>query len=302
MSGQPVAVTIEGRELSLTNLDKVLYPAAGFTKAEVINYYMRIAPALLPHLRGRRLTLKRYPEGVTGESFYEKDLPGHRPAWVKVAPAWSESSRREIAYCLCDDLPTLAWLANLAALELHPSLALAADPARPTGVVFDFDPGLPATIAECCRVALWLRDLLAPAGLQAFAKTSGSKGLQVYVPVNLPVTYEQTKPFARAVANLLARQHPGSVVSNMRRELRRGKVLVDWSQNSEHKTTVAAYSLRARERPTVSTPVTWDEVAEGADGRAALTFEAGEALERVAAMGDLLAPVLTLQQTLPAGL
>jgi len=301
MSGQTVEAVVEGKRLSLSNLDKVLYPATGFTKAQVIDYYMRIGPALLPHLRGRALTLKRYPNGVEGEFFYEKACPAFRPDWMRVARLWSDSSKREIPFCLCDDLPTLTWLANLATLELHPSLALAADPSRPTCVAFDLDPGPPAGIVECCHVALWLRELLEPLGLQAFAKTSGAKGMQVYLPLNTPVTYEQTKPFAKAVAELLSQQHRAAVVSNMRKDLRAGKVLIDWSQNSEHKTTVAVYSLRARPQPTASTPVSWDEVARVAESGEgdALVFEAGAVIERVQSRGDLFAPVATLEQGLP---
>ncbi len=302
MSSQTVNTVVEGRQLSLSNLDKVFYPAASFTKAQVIDYYMRIGPVLLPHVRARPLTLKRYPNGVEGAFFYEKACPSSRPDWVNVATIWSDSSGRQIPYCLCDDLPTLIWLANLATIELHPSLALGMDPARPTCVAFDLDPGPPAAIVECCRVALWLRELLAPLGLQAFAKTSGSKGMQVYLPLNTPVTYDQTKPFAKAVAELLVRQHRESVVSNMRKDLRGGKVLIDWSQNSEHKTTVAVYSLRARPRPTVSAPVGWDEVEEvaGSGDGGALVFEAGAVVRRVQKLGDLFAPVATIVQELPA--
>jgi bifunctional non-homologous end joining protein LigD len=294
-------VTVEGRRLTLSNLDKVLYPEAGFTKAEVIDYYMRVAPVLIPHLAGKPLTLKRYPDGVEGEFFYEKACPSHRPPWVEVAPIWSESSKREIRFCLANDLPTLVWLANLATLELHPSLSMADDIRCPRSVVFDLDPGAPADIIDCCEIALWLRDLFGALELESFAKTSGSKGMQVYVPLNTPVTYERTKPFARAVAELLEKQHGERVVSNMKKELRKGKVLVDWSQNDEHKTTVSVYSLRARERPTVSTPVTWEEVegALAARDAAHLRFEAAEVLERMERRGDLFAPLLTLKQELP---
>jgi bifunctional non-homologous end joining protein LigD len=297
-----VSVTVEGRKLSLSNLEKVLYPATGFTKAQVIDYYTRIGPVLLPHLRDHPLTLKRYPDGVDHEYFYEKDCPSHRPPWVATAPIWSGSTHRTIRYCLANELPTLVWLANLASLELHPSLSLVGAADCPASIVFDLDPGAPATIVECCRVALWLRELFAAFDLELFAKTSGSKGMQVYLPLNTPTSYEATKPFARAVAELLEKQHPEAVVSNMKKEVRAGRVFIDWSQNDEHKTTVSVYSLRARERPTVSTPVTWDEVEAAAakPESGALTFEAGEVLARVERHGDLFAPLLTKKQRLPA--
>jgi bifunctional non-homologous end joining protein LigD len=279
----------------------VLWPATGFTKGQVIDYYARIAEVLVPHLRGRPLTLKRYPNGVAESFFYEKRCPGHRPDWVATAPIWSGRNEGEIDYCLCNERATLIWIAQLASLELHPSLSLAEEIERPTVLAFDLDPGAPADILDCCRVGLRLRELFDGVGLESFPKTSGSKGLQVYVPLNSDVTYERTKPFAHAVAQALERNDPERVVSRMAKELRRGKVLVDWSQNDEHKTTVAVYSLRARERPTVSTPVGWDEV-EGAledEDPGALTFEAPQVLERVAERGDLFAPVLELQQELP---
>jgi bifunctional non-homologous end joining protein LigD len=297
-----VEAEIDGRKLRLSNLDKVLYPKAGFTKGQVIDYYARVSPALLPHLQGRPLTMKRYPDGVEGQFFYEKQCPSHRPEWVETASIWSRHNGRNIDFCLVNELPTLVWAANLADLELHTSLALAQEIERPTMMVFDLDPGAPADIVDCCRVGLWVRDLFDGLGLQSFAKTSGSKGLQVYVPLNVEATYDETKPFAKAVAELLEKQHPKKVVSRMSKELRGGKVLVDWSQNDEHKTTVSVYSLRARERPTVSTPIAWDEVeralrSKDADG---LRFEAEELLARVEEQGDLFAPVLTLQQALPS--
>jgi len=292
-------VEIDGRRLSLSNLDKVFYPEVGFTKGGVIDYYTRVAPALLGHLRSRPLTLKRYPDGVHGPYFYEKQCPGHRPGWVRTAPV--VQSRRTIDFCLADDLPTLVWLANLADLELHTSLALADDVRCPTVVAFDLDPGPPATIVECAEVACRLREAFSHLGLEAFPKTSGSKGMQVYVPLNTPVTYDETKPFARALAQLLERRHPELVVSEMRKSLRGGKVFVDWSQNDEHKTTVCVYSLRAREQPTVSTPLRWEEV-EGvlsSGDPEDLAFTSGEVLARVAEHGDLFAPVLDLEQELP---
>jgi bifunctional non-homologous end joining protein LigD len=287
-------VEVEGRRLKLSNLDKVLYPQPGFTKGQVIDYYTRIAPTVLPHLCGRALTLKRYPNGVDGKYFYEKQRPTHAPDWVKSETI--ETGDRDIDFVLCDDLPTLVWLANLADLELHPSLALADDPDRPTVLAFDLDPGEPAALPECREVALLLRDMLADLDFDCCAKTSGSKGMQVYVPLNTPVTYDDTKPFAQAIAQLLEKQHPKLVVSSMKKSLRAGKVFIDWSQNSRHKTTVAVYSLRARPQPTVSTPVTWDEIE---DDRLDLIFETGDVLERVEEHGDLFAPVLAITQRLP---
>ncbi len=297
-----VSVEVGGRRLSLSNLDKVLYPRVGFTKAQVIDYYTRVAPVLLPHLRARPLTLKRYPDGVEGPHFYEKQCPKHRPEWVRTASVWSRHNSRHIDFCLADDLPTLVWAANLADLELHTSLSLAQEIGRPTMVVFDLDPGAPASIVECAQVALWLRGVFDHLGLRCFAKTSGSKGLQVYVPLNTPTTYRQTKGFARALAELLEREHPHLVVSQMAKVLRPGKVLVDWSQNDEHKTTVCVYSLRARQRPTVSAPVTWDEVEELVERRDPewLVFDSDALLARIEEVGDLFAPLVDLEQVLPA--
>ena len=294
-------VEVEGKKLSLSNLEKVLYPAAGFAKGQVIDYYARIAPALLPHFQGRALTLKRYPGGVDQEYFYEKNSPSHRPDWVKTAPIWSEGNRRNVNYTLLNDLPTLIWVANLASIELHPSLALAKAIDTPTMMVFDLDPGPPADIVQCAQVGMWLKEIFDHFRLASFAKTSGSKGLQIYVPLNTPTSYDVTKPFANALARLLEQEHRELVVSDMKKQLRVGKVLVDWSQNDEHKTTIGVYSLRARERPTVSTPVKWEEVEKvlkKKDG-SALVFEAAQVLERVKQMGDLFAPVLTLKQKLP---
>jgi bifunctional non-homologous end joining protein LigD len=296
-----VEVEVAGRPLRLSNLDKVLYPEVGFTNAQVIDYYTRVAPVVLPHLAGRPLTLKRYPNGVDEGHFYEKECPSHRPDWVRTAPIAIRSDDRVVNFCLADDLPTLVWLANLADLELHTSLALATAVERPTMLVFDLDPGPPAAILECARVAMALRDLLEPLGLDGYVKTSGSKGLQVYFPLNVETSYAETKPFALAVAQLLERRHPELVVSSMRKDLRRGKVLVDWSQNNEHKTTVCVYSLRARERPTVSTPITWDELeaALAAEAPERLAFDSEAALARVEEHGDLFAPVLERVQPLP---
>jgi bifunctional non-homologous end joining protein LigD len=290
-----VAVEVEGRQLSLSNLDKVMYPEVGFTKGQVIDYYTRVAPALLPHLRDRPLTLKRYPNGVDGGHFYEKQCPSHRPEWVRSEEI--QMSSKSIDFCVCDDLSTLVWLANLADLELHPSLSLVDDIDRPTVMAFDLDPGPPAGIPECCEVAFLLRDTLAQIGLECFAKTSGSKGIQVYVPLNVDgVDYDHgSKALSHALARHLEAQHPKLIVSQQRKDLRKGKVLIDWSQNDEAKTTVCVYSLRARERPTVSTPVRWEEL-EDPD---ALVFEAADVLERVEEHGDLFAPVVELRQELP---
>jgi bifunctional non-homologous end joining protein LigD len=290
-----LSVITEGRQLRITNWDKVLYPESGFTKGDLIAYYARIAPIVLPHLQDRPLTLKRYPNGVDAPYFYEKQSPSHRPEWVQTTRIG------DVNYTIAQDRPTLIWLANLADVELHTSLALAAHPERPTMMVFDLDPGAPAGLVECCQVALVLRGLFDQLGLESVAKTSGSKGMQVYVPLNTEVDYRVTKPFARRVAELLEQRMPELVVSRMTKRLRPGKVLVDWSQNDEHKTTVTVYSLRARERPTASTPVTWEEVSachEDADEQL-LTFEAHELLTRAEDQGDLFAPALGVQQNLP---
>jgi len=294
-------IEIQGKQLKLSNLEKILYPATGFTKQQVIDYYVRIAPAMVPHLAGRPLTRKRYPNGVGEEFFYEKNAPQHRPDWVKTAPIWSGRNRRTIHYILADDLATLVWLANLAAIELHPSLSLAEDITCPTMMVFDLDPGPPANIVQCCRVGMWLREIFEHFGLRSFPKTSGSKGLQIYVPLNTPTTYESTKIFSHALAQLLEHDHPDLVVSEMSKNVRTGKVFVDWSQNDEHKTTVAVYSLRAREHPTVSTPVAWEEVERALKKKDAnlLVFEAKQAVARVAKKGGLFGPVLEFKQRLP---
>ena len=306
MAGRSVNLTdstveIQSRHLKLSNLEKVLYPATGFNKKDVIDYYVRIAPAIIPHLAGRPLTRKRYPDGVEGEPFFEKNAPMHRPDWVKTAPIWSGRNRRTIHYVLADDLPTLVWLANLAALELHPSLALASDVECPTEMVLDLDPGPPATIVQCCQVGLWLREIFDHFGLQSFPKTSGSKGLQIYIPLNTPTTYDATKLFSHALAQLLEHEHPDLVLSEMSKQARVGKIFVDWSQNDEHKTTIGVYSLRAREHPTVSTPVTWDEVELTFKKRdpTLLVFEAGQVIARFEKLGDLFEPVLELKQKLP---
>jgi bifunctional non-homologous end joining protein LigD len=302
----PTIVEVQGRKLSLTNLEKILYPASGFTKGEVVDYYARIAPVLVPHLAGRALTMKRYPGGVDQEYFFEKNAPMHRPDWVKTAPIWSGSNRRTIHYVLANDLSTLVWIANLASIELHPSLSLAADIATPTMIVFDLDPGPPANIVQCAQVGLWVREIFDHFGLRSFPKTSGSKGLQIYVPLNsatspTKTSYHETKSFAHAVARLLEHEHPELVVSEMKKAVRTNKVFVDWSQNDEHKTTISVYSLRAREHPTVSTPVTWEEVEQALKKKDAgrLVFEAKDVLARVEKMGDLFESVQKLTQKLP---
>jgi bifunctional non-homologous end joining protein LigD len=293
-----VAVQVDGRTLTLTNLGKVLYPDSGFTKAEVLDYYQRVAPALLPHIAGRPLTLKRYPEGVDGQAFFHKHVTAHRPDWIRTATVSSESSRARsaqhratVTYLVVDDLPALIWAANLAGLELHVPQWRMPQVREPDLLVFDLDPGAPANVAECCLVACELRPLLEADGLAPLAKTSGGKGLQLYAAVS-GITSEQASDQARGYAERLERSHPGLAVSRMTRKLRAGKVLIDWSQNNGSKTTVAPYSLRARQFPTVSTPVTWSEV-EACRQPQDLFFTAEDTLRRVATHGDLFAPLLT---------
>jgi bifunctional non-homologous end joining protein LigD len=297
-------VEVDGRELKLTNLDKVLYPGAGFTKGEMVDYYARVAPAIVPHLSGRAVTLRRFPEGVDDldAAFFEKRCPKHRPKWVKTTRVKAGPHAGKIDFCVCDSLPTLIWMAQLAAIELHPSLSLGRKHSQPTVVAFDLDPGPPAEILDCSRVALRLRELLDQLGLDCFVKTSGSKGMQLYVPLNTAISYEETRPFAQAVAQLIAKQTPDEVLAKMGKKTdRSGKVFIDWYQNNERKTTIAVYSLRARERPTASTPVSWEEVERAVehDDADSLVFEAGDVLERVDREGDLFSPVLELKQKLP---
>jgi bifunctional non-homologous end joining protein LigD len=292
-----VRVEVGGRELGLSNLDKVLYPEAGFTKAAVVDYYARIAPVLVPHLARRALTLVRAPDGVEGERFFEKRCPPHAPDWVHHGGALDS--------CIVDDAPTVVWLANLAALELHTHQHVVDAPETPTAVVFDLDPGPPATVLDCARVALDLRSLLERLGLSAVVKTSGSKGLHLSVPVNgghPGVTDEITKGFALAIGNVLAAADPERVTVDMTKAVRPNRVFVDWSQNDDHKTTVSVYSLRIRPRPTVSAPVTWDEVSDALDteDEDALTIDTALALDRAAELGDLYADNLSLAQALPA--
>ncbi len=292
-------VEVGGRELSLSNLDKVLYPQAGTTKAEIIQYYAQIAPTMVPHLTGRCTTLKRFPDGVDTAGFFEKRCPKHRPPWMPTALGPGDRNG-EIGYCRFDEPAALVWAANMAALELHVPMALAADLDTPRALVFDLDPGEPATVVECCQAALWVREVLAAVSLEGWAKTSGSKGLQLYVPLNTPCAHDHAADFALAVGQVLERQHASRVTTTMAKAVRPGKVFVDWSQNVRHKTTIGVYSLRARAHPTVSTPVTWDEVEACAGGEAPpLRFEWRDVLARVDSLGDLFAPVLTTTQTLP---
>lgn len=303
-SAQKVAVEVDGRQLTLSNLEKVLYPDAGFTKGEVIDYYTRIAPVLLPHVRDRALTFKRYPDGVEGQYFFAKNAPSHTPEWVRTVTLPSPGStknRDTINYPVMCDLPTLVWAANLAAIELHVPMwrvTKTGKPKHPDMMVFDLDPGPPATIVECCEVARHVRTLLADDGLTAYPKTSGSKGLQLYVPLDEKTPWEDVHSYARKLAQQLEKDHPKLVVWNMKKELRTGKVLVDWSQNNAAKTTVAVYSLRARPTPTVSTPVTWDEV-EACKSPEELRFTSADVLKRVEEQGDLFAPTLDRNQRLP---
>jgi bifunctional non-homologous end joining protein LigD len=293
-AGSKAVIEVEGRRLTLSNLEKVLYPAAGFTKAAVIDYYARVAPVMLGHLAGRAVTMVRFPNGVEGGSFFEKRCPRHAPPWVRRAEVDGLNA------CVVDDAPTLVWMANLAALELHTLQARADDPDHPTSMVFDLDPGAPADLVACARVALDLRQALEGLGLVCVAKTSGAKGLHLAVPVR-GATAEATKAFARGLGELLAEQAPGRVTVLMAKEQRRNRVFVDWSQNDRHKTTVGAYSLRAQPRPTVSTPVSWDEISAVADGQdpTALSFEAPDVLARVERLGDLYAANLDADQALP---
>lgn len=295
----PERIRAGRRSVAVSNLDKVFYPEAGFSKGHVIDYYRAIAPVLMPHLKDRPMTLKRYPDGVEGKFFYEKRCPPSRPEWMRTVKIRRKRDDKDVAFCIFNETASLIWSANMGNLELHTSLARGRDIARPTAVVFDLDPGEGTGLGECARVALWLKDHLDDLGLDTFAKTSGSKGIQVYVPLNTKVTYDDTKPFAHAVARGLEDEHPGEVVSKMKKSLRAGKVYVDWAQNDDHKTTVSVYSLRARPRPTASTPVEWSEVEAGAGDPGALTFEAADVLERVDAHGDLFEPVRKKRQSLP---
>jgi bifunctional non-homologous end joining protein LigD len=292
-------VEVEGRRVALTNLDKVLYPS-GFTKGQVIDFYIRIAHYLLPHLNDRPITLKRFPDGIGAPHFYEKDAPRYTPEWVRTFNV-PRRNGGEIRYIVVDDLPTLVWCANTANLELHPFLHKTPHIDRPTAVAFDLDPGEGTDVLTCARIAFWLKEVFDDAGLQSFTKVSGSKGMQVYVPLNTAVTYERTQPFAKSLAERIEREHPDCVVSEMAKAKRAGKVFIDWSQNSDFKTTVSVYSLRAkRSEPYVSMPVAWDELRRAVRKNEAstLTFDPDAAIERLEKLGDLWAGVLTLKQSL----
>ena len=290
-------VEVDGRHLKISNLEKVLYPEAHFTKGEIVDYYVRVAPFMLPHLAGRPLTMVRFPDGVDSQSFYMKQCPSYRPDWM----ATGRGDLGPTEHCVVNDLASLIWVVNLASLELHTPMAKSSDIESPTMVVFDLDPGAPADIVDCCRVGLEIRELLETLGLAAFPKTSGSKGLQLYVPLNTAATHDRTKSFAKAVAQLLERRDPKRITSVMRKDLRGGKVFVDWDQNTRHKTTISPYSMRARPRPWVSTPVRWDEVEVclAAADPGLLTFETADVLARVAEHGDLFAATAELEQELP---
>lgn len=291
---------IEGRQIELTDPDKVLYPATGFTKGQVLDYYQRIGQFLLPHLKDRPLTLKRYPDGVESAFFYEKQCPSFRPPWIKTIEV-PGSRRSTVDHCVVNDLPSLLWIVNLASLELHTSLSLTENIEQPTMMVFDLDPGRPATLVECLEVAFELKAVFDELGMEIFPKMSGGKGLHIYVPLNTPTDYETTKSFAGAMGQLLEKRMRGLVTTNMRKDQRKGKVFVDWSQNDRHKTTVCVYSLRAGSNPTVSAPVSWNKlaVARKHGCGAKLIVEASQLVKRVEKLGDAFAPVLTLKQTLP---
>jgi bifunctional non-homologous end joining protein LigD len=295
-------VSVEGRVLRLSRLGKLLYPS-GFTKGQVIEYYIRIAPFLLPHFHNRPVTLKRFPDGVDGQSFYEKDAPDYKPEWVETFPVPRRAGGSDICYVLINNLATLVWCANIASLELHPFLHTAPKLEQPRSVVFDLDPGPPADIFTCAEIAFRLKAWLDRRKLKSFIKVSGSKGLQLYLPLNTPVTYDQTREFAHQLARDFEEKYPDLCVANMDKSLRGGKVLIDWSQNADFKTTIGVYSLRAKtDRPFVSAPVTWRELktALATRKREALFFSPVEAAERAEKLGDLFEPVLSLKQKLPA--
>ena len=294
---KPLTTEVAGRTLKVTNLEKVLYPVVGFTKAQVIEYYVTVAPVMLSHISDRGITFKRWPDGVATEPFFNKRAPTHRPAWIETCRGPGDKGKG-IDYPMLNEVASLAWAANLAALEIHSPMAKCADIESPTILVFDLDPGDPATIVEGCQVALSIRSVLNTVGLEAYAKTSGSKGLQLYVPLNTTHTHQHCSEFALAVAQVLEKQEPGLVTSNMTKSVRPGKIFIDWSQNTRHKTTIAPYSLRGKDRPSVSTPITWDEVSDCADGEW-IGFEADDVVERIADLGDIFEQVATLEQQLP---
>lgn len=301
MSRQTSQLEIEDHVLTVSNLEKVLYPEAGFTKGDVIRYYIDISPVLLPHLKDRPITMKRYPEGVGGFFFYEKQCPRYRPDWISTAEVMSERRGGTMQYCVVNNLASLVWMGNLADLELHTSLARAPKVERPTMMVFDLDPGEGTNYIQCCQVALWLRAKFEALKLKSFPKTSGSKGIQLYVPLNTPHTFDETKTAAREIADAVAADHPAAVVTNMLKALRKKKVLIDWSQNDEHKTTVCVYSLRATPRPQVSTPLTWSELEKlwKKGDPDAFRFSPDDVRARVKKHGDLFEPLLKLKQKLP---
>jgi len=294
-------VEIEGRKITVSNLEKVLYPV-GFTKGQVIDYYIRVSRFILPHLKDRPVTLKRYPDGINGQHFYEKDAPKFTPAWVKSFPVPRRGGGTDIRYILINDLPTLVWCANLANLEVHPFLHRVPAIDSPTQIVFDLDPGEGVDVIACAEVAFLLKDALERMKLKSFAKVSGSKGIQLSIPLNTPVTYDTTQPFAKGLADRIAQEHPALVVAEMTKSVRAGKVFIDWSQNSDFKTTISVYSLRASsDRPYVSMAVEWDELGKALKrgDKDRLYYEPEAALKRLEKTGDLFAPVLKLKQKLP---
>lgn len=295
------SIEIDGRELRLTNLDRVLYPETGFTKGDLIDYYAAVAPLLLPHLRDRPVTMRRFPDGVESEGFWEKHCPDHRPGWVKTASIESSSSSKgRVDYCLVNDVATLVWMANLGCIELHVSLARARRRKTPDFMVFDLDPGPPADILDCAETALLIHDTLAGQDLVSLAKVSGSKGIQVYVPLNGRASYDRTGGFAHSLARAFEQELPGQIVSRMTKSLRKGKILIDWSQNSEHKTTVSVYSMRARSTPSVSMPVGWERLEQALDRSddSLLRFGPAEVLRRISGT-DPFGAILELKQKLP---
>ncbi len=294
-------VEIAGKRLSLTNLQKDLYPSYGFTKAHILDYYRRIADFILPHLKDRALTLKRYPEGVDKEYFFEKRCPSHRPAWVKTAEITKDDNER-MTYCMVNDFETLMWVENLASIELHVPLGKASSPDIADSMVFDLDPGEGANVLRCAQVALILRGLLSRIQLTSCIKTSGKKGLHLYVPLNRKdTTFDDTKSFSKAVADIMQKNYPDLVTSKMAKEYRRGKVFINWSQNDSSKTMICVYSLRAREKPYVSSPLHWNELESLADQKDPEELQVlhSKALERAERWGDLFHDVLTKKQKLP---
>lgn len=294
-------VVVRRKRLKISNAGKVFYPSEGFTKGDVISFYRDISEVLLPHLKDRPVTLKRYPDGAEGNFFYEKECPKYAPEWIKTAPITRRRDNVDVNYCLLNSEPALVWAANLANLELHTVLARARDVTKPIALVFDLDPGEPLGVLECADIALRLKKMFAGFGLEMLVKTSGSKGLQAFVPLNTKVSYEQTKSFAQDVARRMEKDHPDEIISKPSRTERKGKIFIDWSQNDLHKTTVSVYSLRAKERPTVSTPVTWEEVRRALKKTdpSRLSFAHDEVLRRVSRRGDLFEPVLKMRQKLP---